>query len=435
MQDYKLGKYSIGTGDRFAHQAKAQLQACVEALGRGVEITPVWNKSNREHNIIGSEPASARAAADAAVSALGWTRPYFLDADHIGVQTVDRFLPACDFYTIDVADFIGKTAPQADIDQFVNRHPELLGQIKLGGIDQPLTIQQEDLVRTATKFLHAVRSAGEVYRKIETAKGKGKFITEVSMDETDHAQSPVELLIILAALADEGIPLQTIAPKFSGRFNKGVDYVGNVQQFEQEFMLDVAAIAYAVEHFGLPSNLKLSVHSGSDKFSIYSAIHRTIRRFDAGVHLKTAGTTWLEELIGLAESGGEGLALAKEIYAQAFDHREELCAPYATVIDIDPTKLPSPQQVNTWTSQQYTSALRHVPGEPAYNSSLRQLLHVGFKVAAKMGSRYLNLLEANEAVVARNVTENLFQRHIVPVFFGEQGTSSNVVAVGHSEVA
>ena len=435
MQDYKLGKYSIGTGDRFAHQAKAQLQACVEALGRGVEITPVWNKSNREHNIIGSEPASARAAADAAVSALGWTRPYFLDADHIGVQTVDRFLPACDFYTIDVADFIGKTAPQADIDQFVNRHPELLGQIKLGGIDQPLTIQQEDLVRTATKFLHAVRSAGEVYRKIETAKGKGKFITEVSMDETDHAQSPVELLIILAALADEGIPLQTIAPKFSGRFNKGVDYVGNVQQFEQEFMLDVAAIAYAVEHFGLPSNLKLSVHSGSDKFSIYSAIHRTIRRFDAGVHLKTAGTTWLEELIGLAESGGEGLALAKEIYAQAFDHREELCAPYATVIDIDPTKLPSPQQVNTWTSQQYTSALRHVPGEPAYNSSLRQLLHVGFKVAAKMGSRYLNLLEANEAVVARNVTENLFQRHIVPVFFGEQGTSGNVVAVGHSEVA
>lgn len=435
MQDYKLGKYSIGTGDRFAHQAKAQLQACVEALGRGVEITPVWNKSNREHNIIGSEPASARSAADAAVSALGWTRPYFLDADHIGVQTVDRFLPACDFYTIDVADFIGKTAPQADIDQFVNRHPELLGQIKLGGIDQPLTIQQEDLVRTATKFLHAVRSAGEVYRKIETAKGKGKFITEVSMDETDHAQSPVELLIILAALADEGIPLQTIAPKFSGRFNKGVDYVGNVQQFEQEFMLDVAAIAYAVEHFGLPSNLKLSVHSGSDKFSIYSAIHRTIRRFDAGVHLKTAGTTWLEELIGLAESGGEGLALAKEIYAQAFDHREELCAPYATVIDIDPTKLPSPQQVNTWTSQQYTSALRHVPGEPAYNSSLRQLLHVGFKVAAKMGSRYLNLLEANEAVVARNVTENLFQRHIVPVFFGEQGTSGNVVAVGHSEVA
>ena len=182
------------------------------------------------------------------------------------------------------------------------------------------------------------------------------------MDETDNPQTPAELLIILAAIADEGIPVQTIAPKFSGRFNKGVDYVGDVAQFEREFALDVAAIAYAVKHFGLPENLKLSVHSGSDKFSIYPAIHATIQRFNAGVHLKTAGTTWLEELIGLAEAGGDALALAKEIYSEAFAHSEELCAPYATVIDIDATKLPSPGEVQGWTSEQYTSALRHVPG-------------------------------------------------------------------------
>ena len=143
-----------------------------------------------------------------------------------------------------------------------------------------------------------------------------------------------------------------------------------------------------------------------------------MKRFDAGVHLKTAGTTWLEELIGLAEAGGDGLALAKEIYAEAYGHREELCTPYATVIDIDPNKLPSPGEVNRWTSEQYTSALRHVRGAAAYNSSFRQLLHVGFKVAAKMGPRYLGLLEANEAVIARNVTENLYNRHIAPVFLG-----------------
>jgi hypothetical protein len=238
------------------------------------------------------------------------------------------------------------------------------------------------------------------------------------MDETDRAQSPIELLIILAAIADEGIPVQTIAPKFSGRFNKGVDYVGDVAQFEREFGLDIAAIAYAVKQFGLPANLKLSVHSGSDKFSIYPAIYACTRRFNAGVHLKTAGTTWLEELIGLAEAGGDGLALAKEIYAEAFAHREELCAPYATVIDIDPAKLPAPDAVRGWTSEQYTSALRHVQTNPAYNSSLRQLLHVGFKVAAKMGRRYLDLLEANESVIAKNVTENLYNRHIAPVFLG-----------------
>jgi hypothetical protein len=414
----KLGKYSVGTGDRFAHQAKAQLQACIEALENGVEVVPVWNKSNREHTIIGSEPIAARQAADAAVKALGWKLPYYLDADHITTQTVGRFLEPCDFFTIDVADFIGQRAETADIESFVKRHPELLGSIELGGADEPFEITRETLTETTQKFLAAVKKAGEVYRKIVDAKGAGNFIPEVSMDETDRAQSPVELLIILAAIADEGIPVQTIAPKFSGRFNKGVDYVGDVAQFEREMALDVAAIAYAVKQYGLPDDLKLSVHSGSDKFSIYPAIHATMKRFGAGVHLKTAGTTWLEELIGLAEAGGEGLALAKEVYAEALAHREELCAPYATVIDIDPAKLPSAEQVRAWSPGQYTSALRHVEGDPAYNDSVRQLLHVGFKVAAKMGPRYLRLLEANEDVIAKNVTENLYDRHIAPVFLG-----------------
>jgi hypothetical protein len=414
----RLSKYSVGTGDRFAHQAKAQLQACVQALNAGIEVIPVWNKSNREHNIIGSEPSSVRTAADAAVRALNWRLPYFLDADHITLETVGRFLDPCDFYTIDVADFIGQTATQADIDEFVRRRANLAGRIELPGIDEPFEITTDDLRQTAQKFLAAIKKAGQVYRTILAAKGEGNFIPEVSMDETDRAQSPVELLIILAAIADEGIPIQTIAPKFSGRFNKGVDYVGDLAQFEREFVLDVAAIQYAVSHFGLPSNLKLSIHSGSDKFSIYPAIHATMKKFNVGVHLKTAGTTWLEELIGLAESGGNGLALAKEIYAEAFSHREELCAPYAAVIDIDPARLPTPAEVNAWTSEQYTSALRHVPGNKAYNSSLRQLLHVGFKVAAKMGPRYLSLLESNEAVIARNVTENLYNRHIAPVFLG-----------------
>jgi hypothetical protein len=414
----KLSKYSVGTGDRFAHQAKAQLQACMQALDLGVEVVPVWNKSNREHAIIGSEPSAVRRAADTAIEALQWKLPYFCDADHITLQTVDRFLTPCDFYTIDVADFIGQPAPQSVIDSFVKRHPELLGRVQLTGVDEALEITQENLQQTAHKFFAAVQAAGAVYRKIESAKGVGNFIPEISMDETDRAQSPVELLIILAAIADEGIPIQTIAPKFSGRFNKGVDYVGDIAQFDQEMMLDVAAIAYAIEHYGLPDNLKLSVHSGSDKFSIYPAIHATMKRFNVGVHLKTAGTTWLEELIGLAEAGGDGLALAKEIYSEAFAHREELCAPYATVIDIDLAKLPEPCEVNAWSSEQYTSALRHDRGAPAYNSSLRQLLHVGFKVAARMGPRYLGLLEANEAVIAKNVTENLYKRHLAPVFLG-----------------
>jgi putative heme-binding domain-containing protein len=125
------------------------------------------------------------------------------------------------------------------------------------------------------------------------------------MDETDSPQTPAELLIILAALSDQHVPIQTIAPKFTGRFNKGVDYVGDVAQFEKEFNDDLAVIAHAIKHFGLPETLKLSVHSGSDKFSIYPAIRRALQRSGAGLHVKTAGTNWLEELIGLAEAGGD----------------------------------------------------------------------------------------------------------------------------------
>ncbi len=239
------------------------------------------------------------------------------------------------------------------------------------------------------------------------------------MDETDFPQTPVELLIILAAVADEHIPIQTLAPKFTGRFNKGVDYVGDVAKFSEEFSNDIAAIAFAIRQYGMSSNLKLSVHSGSDKFSIYRPIHHALKKFDAGVHLKTAGTTWLEELIGLAEAGGAGLDMAKEVYAEAYSHREELCVPYAAVIDIDPAILPAPVAVGKWRSDQFVSALRHDPKCPAYNSSLRQLLHEGFKVAAKMGTRYTDMLCTMEPTIAKNVTENLFIRHIKPVFLGE----------------
>lgn len=413
-----LSKYTFGVGDRFAHQAKAQLRACMTAAEQGVDVIPVWNKSNREHTFIGSEPGSVRAAADAAVKALGWTKPYHVDADHIRLETVDRFLASSDFYTIDVADNIGKPADPAAVTAFIDKHPKLVGKLEIAGIDTAFQTSRADVERVAAKYLNATQEAGRIYRHIAQAKGADHFVTEVSMDETDHPQTPPELLVILAALAAEGIPLQTIAPKFTGRFNKGVDYVGDVAQFEKEFNDDLAVIAFAVKEFGLPASLKLSVHSGSDKFSIYPAIRKALRRFDAGVHVKTAGTNWLEEVIGLAEAGGEGLDMAKDIYVKALGKIDALCAPYATVIDIDAKKLPTEAEVRGWTSQQFTAALRHDPTNPGFNPSLRQLIHVGFKVAAGMGDKYLKMLEACEASVSRNVTENLYARHIKPLFVG-----------------
>jgi tagaturonate epimerase len=411
-----LAKYSLGVGDRFAHQARAQLRACMLAAEQGADVVPVWNKSHREHTTVGSQPDSVRAAADAAVRELGWRKPYHVDADHIRLQTVDGFIASSDFYTIDVADSIGQPADGDAVKSFADRHADLVGRLEIPGIDKPFDIACGDIERIAGKYLRAVQDAGAIYRHIAAAKGEDRFITEVSMDETDSPQTPPELLVILAALADEGLPLQTIAPKFTGRFNKGVDYVGNLAQFEKEFADDLAVIAFAVRKFGLPANLKLSVHSGSDKFSLYAPIRRGLAKFGAGLHIKTAGTTWLEEVIGLAEAGGAGLDAAKEIYAHALEKREALCAPYASVIDIDPAKLPTAAEVLDWSSADFVVALRHDPDCPAFNPHLRQLIHVGYKIAAQMRDRYLDMLSTYEPTIAKNVTGNLYERHLKPLF-------------------
>lgn len=413
----KLEKLSMGIGDRFGHQGKAQLTAFIEAQKQGVFVTPVWNKSNREHTLIGTQPPSLRLEADQAVATLGWTKAYHVDADHINLKTVDGFIPCCDFFTLDVADYIGKSPDPQELAVFVKANERFVGTLEIPGIDQRFHISRELIEQIGQTFLFAVVEAGKIYRRIESQKGAGNFIVEVSMDESERPQSPLEMLFILSAIARQGICAQTIAPKFTGRFNKGVDYVGDVAQFEKEFNADIAVIQYAVKAFGLPDNLKLSVHSGSDKFSIYTPIQKALKKTNAGLHLKTAGTTWLEELIGLAEAGGEGLAIAKDIYADALKKFDDLCAPYATVIDIDKSKLPQPETVKAWNGSEYAAALRHDPSCKQFNPHFRQLLHVGFKVAAQMGRRYLDALEANEAVVAKHVTENILDRHLRRVFY------------------
>ena len=413
-----LERFSFGVGDRFAHQAKAQLQAFQKLEAEGVVVAPVWNKSNREHTFVGSEPQSVFDAAQAAISAKGWKHGWHVDADHIRLETVERFLTCSDFFTLDVADSIGQPPAPAEVEDFIARHPELVGTITIAGVSEPFTTTRKEVETVVSKYLLAVKEAGNIYRHISAKKGEANFIAEVSMDETDAPQTPPELLIILAALADEKVRVQTIAPKFTGRFNKGVDYVGDLAQFEREFNDDLAVIAHAVQQYGLPANLKLSVHSGSDKFSLYPIIRRALARTGAGLHLKTAGTTWLEELVGLSEAGGDGLVLTKEIYAYALAHVDELCAPYASVIDIDHSKLPSAEVVNQWSGPELANAIRHIPGHPGFNSNVRQLLHVSFKLAAKAGARYLDLLKSNEEIVAKQVTENIFERHMRPLFLG-----------------
>lgn len=376
-----IGKYSFGVGDRFAREGINQLRALIEAEERfGVHFEPVWNKSNREHQIIGTEPAETRAEADAAVKALNYKGQYFVDADHINLNNVDRFIEASDFFTIDVADYIGKTG----------------------------TVEE--------RFLPAIKEAGRIYRHIASKKGEGNFVTEVSMDEVDEAQTPEELRYILREIAKENIPIQTIAPKFTGRFNKGVDYRGDLERFEREFEQDLQVIDEAVKEYGLPANLKLSIHSGSDKFSIYPIMGRLIRKYDKGIHIKTAGTTWLEENIGLAVADPAALDLAKRIYVNALGRMEELTVPYATVIDVDVDKLPSPEEVAKWDAQTYARTMRHNQEDPLYNPSFRQLIHVSYKIAAELSDEFIPALEKHTDVIGEQITANLCDRHIARLF-------------------
>jgi hypothetical protein len=411
-----LAKYSIGIGDRFGLEAQAQLRACMLALDRGVRVVPVWNKSNREHVIIGSQPASTRLAADAAVKALAWAHPYHIDADHVRLDTVDRFLTDSDYYTLDVGDAIGRPISNDLLIKFVDRHPELLAPVP--GIAQPLKPTQSDLLQVVKRYLPAVMEAAAIYRHILSARGQSAFITEISMDETEEPQSPWELMVILAALADEGVPLQAIAPKFIGRFNKGIDYAGDVDLFAKQFRDALGVIAFAARQYDLPATLKLSVHSGSDKFSLYQPMREALIEFGAGLHLKTAGTTWLEELIGLAEADASGCSIVRNIYFEARHRIDELSAPYGSVINIDPAELPAPVVVQNWNSEQLVAALSHDSLNPSYNPHMRQLLHVAYKIAAEMGGSYLDAVRQREALIAGRVTANLYGRHLKPLFPG-----------------
>jgi tagaturonate epimerase len=417
----KPDKYSLGIGDRFGLQGTAQLRALGMAAERGVGITPVWNKSNREHGIIGTSPADTRREADLAVRELGWKGPYFVDADHIGASTVEAYTGSCDFFTIDVADAIGTPAHPEAVGEFLRAMAPYRGELRVPGIAGPIQVEDRFLRAVAERYLNAVKEAGRVYRKILAAREERGFVAEVSLDESDAPQSPGELFFILGALAGEGVAVQTIAPKFTGSFLKGIDYVGNAGAFAGEFEQDIAVVAFAARTFHLPEDLKLSVHTGSDKFSLYPLMHRALRKFDAGLHLKTAGTTWLEEVIGLAESGGEGLRTAKEIYSGAFGRFDELCGPYIQVIRIERLNLPSPSEVAPWEAERFAAALRHDPRNPGYNPDFRQLVHVGYRIAAEMGPRFSDLVRAHARPVGVNVTHNIYHRHIVPLFLGADG--------------
>lgn len=410
-----LDKYSFGVGDRFGLEGVAQLKAIGKLKDMGITVTPVWNKSHREHQIIKTTPQSVRKEADDAVKEMEWKESYFVDADHITMDTIDAFLDSSDFFTIDVAEFIGQAAGSDEIQKFVKKNSHFIGNLKINGIDEPFKVSDELLENVATNYLQAILQARLIYTYIRENKGNNAAV-EISMDEVETPQTPIELFFILKSLSDYGVQINTIAPKFTGRFNKGVDYVGSMDKFAEEFEQDILVIKKIVSEYNLPSDLKLSVHSGSDKFSLYKPINKIIKKQNAGLHLKTSGTTWLEELIGLAMADGDGLNMVKSIYDEAWHRFEELTGPYESVIDIDYDSLPSPEFFNKLDSNQVVAKIRHNQQNNGFDPQLRQFFHCSYKIAAEFGTSFTDLIKNHSDVIHTNVTGNLFDRHLRPLF-------------------
>jgi tagaturonate epimerase len=414
----KLEKYSFGMGDRFGKEGTSQLQAIQEINNLGIEVVPVWNKSNREHTIIGSSPAMVRREAIDAVATCRYEGNYYTDADHINADTVDRFMDSHDFFTLDVAHLIGIAPADESMGSFISGYSKYIGPLHIRGIERPFEVTRHFLEGLAVNYLSAIDEVHKIYHHLCSVKGSTNFVTEISVDEANSVQSPLELFFILALLKEKGVEAQTIAPKFSGLFAKGIDYMGDIEGFAREIDQDMAIIRYAVEELGMPSNLKLSIHSGSDKFSIYPAVHAAIRKCDAGIHVKTAGTTWLEEVIGMSESGNDGLMMAKEIYCQSFRRFDELSAPYANVLHIDRKKLPEIGEVRAWKGARFSESLTHNTICANYNPHMRQLMHVGYKVAAEMGDTFYSMLDKQAGIIGERVKYNLLERHLKPLFLG-----------------
>ncbi|TDN95453.1 tagaturonate epimerase [Salegentibacter sp. 24] len=409
-----LGTYSLGTGDRFGKEGKAQLMAVLKARESGVEVTPVWNKSHREHKTVGSKPHFVKDEADAAVKSLNYSGKYFVDADHINLNIIDEYLPVSNFFTIDVADYIGKSATGKEKDEFLKFIAKFQKEVNIPGVSNKFEISETALNKILNTFLFAANKASKVYKYINKNKSE-EFVLEISMDEVENPQTPVALFFVLAAFAFYEIPVNTIAPKFTGRFNKGIDYEGDLDKFAKEFEEDLLVLDFVKKEFGLPRNLKLSIHSGSDKFSIYPIMNRLIKKHKAGLHLKTAGTTWLEEINVIAEIGEDGFEFALSIYEKALVRFDELTSPYPEVLDIDISKLPKVIELKNAGRAKMSKALRHNLEEKDYNPHFRQLMHCAYKVAAE-SEDFVRLLDKYRKPIEEAVTNNLYQKHIKLVF-------------------
>lgn len=294
-------KKSFGFGDRLGLATPGHLAAARQFP----DFAPIFaQQSIREMTRTQRTPAQVMSAAQQSLDAAGYTGVWGADGDHLKTPEDVRAVAAAGFcfFTIDpsayvnnAADTMDEAALRSEVERqeaeglyagFDWRAYYLDRVFTVGGRIPPLRFDEESFLRAAVKYGRATAHAEVMGRAIaEASQGRGEI--EVSVDETDSPTSPLEHLFFALELQRRGVPnLVSLAPRFIGEFEKGVDYRGDLARFEEQLQVHAAIARFAGPY-------KISIHSGSDKFSVYPVIGRVCRE---RLHVKTAGTSYLEAL-------------------------------------------------------------------------------------------------------------------------------------------
>lgn len=393
---------SAGLGDRIGLATPGHIRALRAAGGR---IAPIFaQQSIREMNRTGRTPQQVMDDATWGIFQEGWQEGFGADADHLKTPAdIDACLATgYTFFTVDPGDHVNNHAESASMGELRELSTVLPGavNVKSSGLlgktfiieDLSITFDEPTLLKAAVKYGNAVAHVADMYQHLVLAAGNRPFEFEVSVDETEQPTSHAEHIYIASELHRLGVKWISLAPRYVGRFEKGVDYIGDLAAFETDF----AGHAAIARHFG---PYKLSLHSGSDKFSIYPI---ATRHTGGLVHLKTAGTSYLEALRTIA---ADDPSFLREIYEFAYERYNTDRVSYHVSAELK--RAPLPNSVSNW---------------PALFDQFdaREILHVTFgsvltdKTALgdwRFRTRFMDFLCANPEAYAANL-EKHFVRHL-----------------------
>jgi hypothetical protein len=396
---------SFGFGDRIGLATPGHIHAMHAAAAEG-QIAPIFcQQSVRENTRTGRSPQQVMDDALWGVFQEGWRHPWGADADHMKVVAdLPPFVAAgYTFYTIDPSDHVDNAA-QNDPPETLREKVAALPWDELGSSyealrerycgepfalgDLRLAFDEPTLLRALAKYGRAIAHTAAIARALSGQLGGAEYDLEMSVDETDTPTSAHEHFFIASELLARDIPVVSLAPRFVGKFQKGVDYMGDMAEFEAE----LAKHAAIMRHFG---RYKLSVHTGSDKFSIYPAV---ARHTGGHVHVKTAGTSYLEALRLVA---AHDPASFRQMLDEARGHFEQDRKSY--FLDAVLEKVPAGEEL----------ADAALPGL-LEQFDARQVLHVAFGTLLTGYGRQIRAVLAADEAGYREGLERHFLRHLAP---------------------